>query len=56
MCLKLEDGKEDVASAADEEPVDIAEVDAVAADDGIDSSWEYSDDALSKSITDIPLL
>lgn len=52
MCFEPEDDKEDVAGAADEEPVGITEVDAVVADDGADSSWEYSD-ALSKSITDI---
>lgn len=52
MCFEPEDGKEDVAGAgaADEEPVGSAEVDAVVADDGVDSSWEYSD-ALSKTNT-----
>ncbi|VDN93194.1 unnamed protein product [Brugia pahangi] len=49
MCFEPEDGKESVASTADEELAGMAEVDAVVTDGGgADSSWEYSE-ALSKS-------
>ncbi|VIO93843.1 Uncharacterized protein BM_BM10425 [Brugia malayi] len=51
MCFEPEDGKESVASTADEELAGMAEVDAVVTGGGgADSSWEYSE-ALSKSPT-----